>query len=209
MLRHIRTLAVSLLLSCFLFSCTPAIQNEPEPEPAGPDVSAPVLSPAEESAQSQDALGRCRRSSYDPKVREMQPILLYLGYYRGTVDGCKGPKTVAAVEKFQGDSGLPATGEVDEMTEAALQEAKSRKGRTASPPPIIKAPREKPAPPQQTCSDKLRQMQGILRELGYYTGALDGCPGPNLSSAVRQFQQKTKLPATGELDGATEAALLQ
>ncbi|MGH9427840.1 MAG: peptidoglycan-binding domain-containing protein, partial [Terriglobia bacterium] len=127
-----RIVALGILLACCLLSCTAGFRNAPEPElpPAMVDASTSASPPENVASQSGDVLGRCRSSPYDPKIKEIQPILLYLGYYRGTLDGCKGPKTVAAVEQFQRDSGLPLTGEVDEATEAALQEEKSRKGRT-------------------------------------------------------------------------------
>lgn len=48
---------------------------------------------------------------------------LYLGYraFTGiTVDGVAGPRTRAALMKFQQQNGLPATGQVDDATLAAL-----------------------------------------------------------------------------------------
>ena len=133
MMRHTRTLAVSLLLSWFIFSCTPTTPEPPPPVPT-PSPSANVSAPPAESESPQlaDELGVCRSFPFDPKVKEMQPILLHLGYYQGALDGCKGPKSVAAVEQFQRDAGLPVTGEVDGATAAALQEARSAKRRAAT-----------------------------------------------------------------------------
>lgn len=48
----------------------------------------------------------------DPEVRAAQEALAGLGYYRGSIDGITGPKTRAAVAKFQTDLGLPPDGKV-------------------------------------------------------------------------------------------------
>lgn len=45
-----------------------------------------------------------------PDIAEIQEGLSALGYYDGPVDGIAGPMTRAAISKFQGDNGLPATG---------------------------------------------------------------------------------------------------
>lgn len=134
MMRHPPTLAVSLLLSLLIFSCTPTVPEQPPPEPTPPPSADASLAapPAEDEApQLGDEFGLCQSFPFDPKVKEMQPILLHLGYYRGALNGCKGPKSVAAVEEFQRDAGLPVTGEVDGATAAALREARSAKKRPA------------------------------------------------------------------------------
>ncbi len=56
-------------------------------------------------------------------VRGVQQALQALGIDPGPVDGLAGPLTAAAVAAFQAASGLPATGEVDEATRAALAAA--------------------------------------------------------------------------------------
>ena len=47
-----------------------------------------------------------------------QGILYDLGYFtdRADIDSYYGPRTAAAVEKLQGDDGLPVTGEIDRDT---------------------------------------------------------------------------------------------
>ncbi|MGH9427839.1 MAG: peptidoglycan-binding domain-containing protein [Terriglobia bacterium] len=113
----------------------PTASEQPPPQQTSPpnvEVSTSAPPVEDESPQLGDELGLCQSFPFDPKVKEMQPILLHLGYYRGALDGCKGPKSVAAVEKFQRDSGLPVTGEVDAATATALQEAKSAKKQSAA-----------------------------------------------------------------------------
>lgn len=49
-------------------------------------------------------------------VKQIQALLIYLGYDPGQVDGIIGPKTRGALSAFQPDYGLPATGQPDDTT---------------------------------------------------------------------------------------------
>lgn len=55
--------------------------------------------------------------------------------------------------------------------------------------------------------EQVEQVQELLHEANLYTGAIDGILGPNTKTAIRQYQTKHGLPATGELDEATRKAL--
>jgi hypothetical protein len=54
---------------------------------------------------------------------------------------------------------------------------------------------------------QVKQAQTLLQEADLYTGAIDGILGPNTRDAIRDYQTKHGLPATGELDDATRKAL--
>src|SRR5690349_22624742 len=56
----------------------------------------------------------------DDVVRKAQEALDRAGYEIGTADGHLGPRTVAALKRFQSDRYLPVTGEIDEATIGAL-----------------------------------------------------------------------------------------
>ena len=45
-------------------------------------------------------------------VRETQRLLVRLGYQLGTADGIEGPKTKAAIQRFQADNGYAADGHI-------------------------------------------------------------------------------------------------
>jgi peptidoglycan hydrolase-like protein with peptidoglycan-binding domain len=56
----------------------------------------------------------------DDVVRRAQEALDRAGYTIGSPDGQMGPRTVAAVKRFQADRYLPVSGQLDEATIAAL-----------------------------------------------------------------------------------------
>lgn len=70
-----------------------------------------VLTPVRPLPQSKETL------------RHVQASLKLLGYDPGVVDGKDGPKTKAAVKKFQADKGLTVDGVAGPKTKAALEEA--------------------------------------------------------------------------------------
>ena len=58
--------------------------------------------------------------------------------------------------------------------------------------------------------DPVEEVSGVqarLNNLGFRCGAVDGIAGPLTTAAVMAFQQACDLPATGEADAATRAAL--
>lgn len=52
-------------------------------------------------------------------------------------------------------------------------------------------------------SPVVRKAQSTLKDLGLYTGTLDGQMGPNTSNAISQFQEQAGLSVTGKLDVKT------
>ena len=49
-------------------------------------------------------------------------------------------------------------------------------------------------------SDMVRKAQQVLKDLGIYTGAVDGLMGPNTAAAISSFQSEMGLDTTGKLD---------
>ncbi len=56
-------------------------------------------------------------------VKQIQSLLLYLGYYSLAIDGIAGSGTTAAVKSFQADTGLDVDGIAGAKTQAALRAA--------------------------------------------------------------------------------------
>jgi S1-C subfamily serine protease len=61
--------------------------------------------------------------------------------------------------------------------------------------------------PGSLSSEAVMQAQQRLSGLGYDTGGVDGQLGPRTQAAIAAFQRDRSLPATGQLDGQTLAAL--
>jgi peptidoglycan hydrolase-like protein with peptidoglycan-binding domain len=78
---------------------TPQALTMAQPASDG-EVSAPV------------AAGNTVVFQYDVRVEEVQRALLATGFFKGLVDGVNGQKTKTAIQLYQQQAGLPATGEI-------------------------------------------------------------------------------------------------
>ena len=96
-----------------------------------------------------------KRGAKGDDVSALQQKLKALGYLTGAADGRYGAGTVKAVEAFQKDNGLEATGRVDEDTMAALN-AKEIPARTSFARGDI--------------GDDVKALQERLKGLGYLEG---------------------------------------
>lgn len=66
----------------------------------------------------------------------------------------------------------------------------------------------KPSPaPLEPTREETRLIQSRLKALGHYTAAVDGITGPGTRRAIRDFQQATGYPVTGELTLEQRTAL--
>lgn len=79
------------------------------------------------------------------------------------------------------------------------------------PETTINIVRPDPAPVKS--DPVVEQVQGILKDLDFYSGTVDGISGPNTRKAIQAYQQKVGLNASGEIDsilldqlGATSTA---
>lgn len=60
---------------------------------------------------------------------------------------------------------------------------------------------------EKISQDSLMVIQTSLKELGYYTGEVDGLYGRNTSKAIKKFQKDNDLDASGDIDSGTEDRL--
>lgn len=77
-------------------------------------------------------------------------------------------------------------------------------GKTSTQPPEL--------PPAQEVvynqvPDRVAQVQGLLGQLGFPVGPVDGAYGPGTRSAIIQFQSQRGLPSTGNVTASLIAAL--
>ena len=122
-------------------------------------------------------------------VRDLQTRLTLLGYYTGQLTGRYGERTRDAVQAFQADFGLAGDGVATAETIALAGAAQYR--------------------PQAygVAGEDVRRTQKRLTQLGYYFGKVSGDYLEATADAVRAFQTKMGLPATGEADIATQQTL--
>lgn len=152
------------------------------------------------------------------RVTRLQNRLKTLGYYTGTVDGEYGSGTVSAVKRFQKQMGLNQTG----TASVALQ---NKLFSTSAPyyEPATATPA--PAPDdyddfddyeeettyvrlaQGSSGARVRNLQRRLKELGYYTGTVDGSFGSGTAGAVKRFQRAVGDNVTGVATAALQRKL--
>ncbi len=118
---------------------------------------------------------------------QLQLALRALGYYEGEITGVYDEATTAAVAAFQTAVGLPATGQFDEATDAALRQLLGD-GSAAINASVV-------------------QLQQALTELGFYAGPIDGRYSAATIEAVRAAQRALGVPETGLIDVATLQAI--
>lgn len=129
-------------------------------------------------------------------VKSLQTRLKELGYYTGTVDGNFGSSTYTAVKAFQTRNGLTVDGKAGKYTLARLysdEAIAADDDETEVETPLI---------PDRILrygmeGDDVKSVQTRLKELGYYTGELDGVFSSGTLLAVRAFQQNNNLVVDG------------
>ncbi len=94
--------------------------TKPRAKTAGRKRAAARRNASAASAQPTAPPGASTGSSERAQMKEAQTALAAAGYDVGTPDGVAGPRTVAALRKFQTDKQLPVTGTLDETTLTAL-----------------------------------------------------------------------------------------
>jgi N-acetylmuramoyl-L-alanine amidase len=126
-------------------------------------------------------------------VRELNERLRALSYRpAGETDDVFDAETVALVEAFQRSRGLPLTGVVDATTWERLGEARWQLGERLLylTRPYLRG-------------DDVAELQVLLAQLGFNPGRIDGIFGPQLDSALSEFQRNRALDSSGALTKAT------
>jgi len=132
-----------------------------------------------------------------PEVAELQRRLRAAGYPTGEdpaaelLDG-----TLAALERFQTDHGMPATGVCDQVTWARVVEAEFQLGDRLL---CLVSP--------MTRGKDVSELQLRLGSLGFDAGRVDGIFGPSTQLAVRDFQRNAGLVADDVCGPETVVAL--
>ncbi len=144
-------------------------------------------------------------------VKRLQQRLKELGYLTGSVDGAYGAATAAAVSAFQQQAGLSVTGVADVVTQQQLfmdgaltPGASPTPEATPAPTPVATA---YPTLKNGSVGAQVKALQQRLIELGYLNDKADGAYGAKTATAVKSFQIKLGLSATGIADSQTQIEL--
>ena len=142
------------------------------------------------------------------RVTELQTALVKLGYNTNGVDGRFGAGTQRAVISFQKDNGLEADGLAGTKTLELLYKkadgtssssgSSSGSGTSSGLTRTLRR--------GYTCDDVIT-VQQRLKELGYYTGSIDGVYGSGSIAAATAFQKNNGLKVDGLTGQSTYAAL--
>lgn len=131
------------------------------------------------------------------EVVKLQTQLKKLGYFNGNVTNYFGNITKAAVRKFQVSKGISVDGVVGPQTSKALfgNGTSSRSAASGVQNAVLS-------------KEQLKKVQTVLKKQGLYKGGIDGIFGKLTNTAVKKFQQKNGLVATGTIDKTTEAKII-
>lgn len=144
------------------------------------------------------------------KVTQLQNALKLLGFYTGGVDGKFGSGTKKAVMQFQRVNGLTVDGLAGTQTQKLLYSqvdsgvsgGSSSSGSFSSGSSGFTRTLRK----GYTGADVIA-VQQKLKELGFYSGSVDGVYGTGSIAAVKKFQQQNGLTADGLVGSRTYTAL--
>lgn len=149
-------------------------------------------------------------------IRNLQRYLRHLSYFDEDipplpVSGLWDPNTRDALIAFQQKNQLPPTGTADERTWNLLHDLYRSSMEEKSPPlgmPVFPRLPEHSSLRQGDVGFSVTAVQYMLDELTVEFEELDGIPqngifGPETARAVKEFQRRTLLPETGEVDKKT------
>ena len=173
-------------------------------------VNLPAVTPAPDyQTAAASAYTLLYSGSQGDAVKALQSALKELGFYSSTVDGQYGGGTRSAVTAFQKMNGLSQTGTADAATQALLFEGTPKNSRGKATKVKTVAPVAGASISSGSTGDAVKALQTRLKELGYYTGSVDGAAGSGTVSAIKAFQKKNGLSQTGVADALTQAALYE
>ena len=190
-------LAVLLLAGCTATEARPRAAQTPDrtpttstPSPTPTTPMTPTASPKPVPVAAPGATG--------VKVRELQARLTQLDWLTPPTTGRYDGATTTAVQGFQAKRGLSATGVVDQRTWRRLVRmtvTPSKAELFDEPGPTLFGPGDD--------GREVREIQARLRQIGWYFGDVTDHYGDQAASAVKGFQQKRRIAATGNVDQRT------
>lgn len=178
---------------------------------AGPDTLALLYSSSAKSSSSPvSSIGETLEEGMSGNaVRAMQKRLKELGYLSGSADGDFGSATKEAVIAFQRNNNLTADGKAGTATLNKLyqEETTSSSSSSADDTDSDVSSTGYVVLKEGSTGDAVKKLQQALKQLGYYSGSVDGTYGSGTTSAVQAFQRANDLTVDGAAGPATQRAL--
>ncbi|MCL2812284.1 MAG: peptidoglycan-binding protein [Clostridia bacterium] len=175
-------------------------------DPAAPNTGTPAANASAANTPlvfAEPAPGSALRlGNKGETVRTLQTQLQTLGYLSGRVDGSFGQATEQAVMAFQRASKLKADGVAGNATQNAISAALAKRNGPVSVPTAADASTNAVLK-EGSKNDTVKQMQTVLKNLGYFGGTVTGNFGPLTAEAVKAFQKNNSLKADGIAGPAT------
>lgn len=156
-----------------------------------------------------------KKGSRGSQVVALQTKLKELGLYQGRLDGIFGSGTYSSVRAFQSSRGLKIDGIVGHNTVSSLfstsnnnnnneSDNDSTSGSSGSQSRAITSTLKKGSRGTQ-----VNTLQTTLKELGFYSGRIDGIFGRITEQSVKRFQSESGLSADGIVGRRTITALFE
>ena len=139
-------------------------------------------------------------------VTSLQKALKSKGYYKGEVDGKFGQSTRSAVYRYQKAVGIEPDGKPGNTTLTALYEGTSAANVTNDKKNKVSV-KNKDSLAYGMTGDKVKSLQRLLKEAGYFKGSVDGKYGNLTLRAVKRFQWAKGLRGDGIAGEKTMKAL--
>lgn len=175
--------------------------------PGAPESSQPTEPSTPTSSPTSKPTHRPPRVTYvlkpgtkGPKVRELQQRLFQIAWLPETTTGVYDAATAGAVKGFQGKHGLHRTGVLDTRTWDRI------KGMTSMPTHDAMFNVLHPGKTLFQAGDHgqaVREIQARLRQIDWYFGDVTGDYDSQTVTAIKGFQAKRVIPATGAVDQRT------
>ena len=142
--------------------------------------------------------GTLKRGDSGDGVKALQTRLKELGYITGTVDSTFGAGTEKAVKEFQEAAGLTADGVAGKTTlDKMFASGAPKKGNSVAYTKLQSG----------DTGEKVTNLQNRLKELGYFTDAVNGTYGETTTQAVKEFQTIAELDSDGVAGEKTQEKL--
>ena len=130
------------------------------------------------------------------KVKKLQEALKAMGYYTGKIDSTYRSGVYAAIRSFQQEKGLQVDGIAGPATQIMLY------GASASEEDISTTLKKGDS------GVKVRNLQYVLYELGYYDAPIDGDYNDVTVEAVKDFQRRNALTTVDGIAGTETLRVL-